>query len=241
MPFDYRNTEQLHADDLRGLSAWHHEGIGTMEPLPGGGMRLRRSGSPPGGLGCNAFFRPTLPDGIAVEYELVVRSHAGLFINFLAMRGLKGEDLVADRGEMEPRDGRFPNYYGRKWGLQSYHVSISRFRGEGEHTGTSNWRRNPGLLLVGHGEDPVREIGRPYRIRLTKEAGHLQLFVDGRFAHGCMDRDAGRYPIPDSGKFGFRLIGLDLTVEIRAFRVFRAALDEAARAEVWGNKEDFGL
>ena len=47
---------------------------------------------------------------------------------------------------LEPRDGIFPNYYGKKWGLQSYHVSVSRFRDEDKHTGTSNWRRNPGCL-----------------------------------------------------------------------------------------------
>jgi len=241
MPFEYQNTEQFHSDDFADFASWHHEGIGTIDRGPEGGMRLHRSGTPPGGKGCMAFFRPTLPDQIAIEYDLVVHSHEGLFINFFAMRGLNGEDVIEDRDRLEPRDGSFYNYYGKKWGLQSYHVSVSRFRGDGEHTGTSNWRRNPGLLLVGHGEDPVLETGRRFHIRITKDDGHCQLFVDGKFAHACLDRDTSRYPIPDIGKFGFRLIGRDMTVDIHAFRVHRVKLDEAAAKQVWSNGENYGL
>lgn len=241
MPFEYQNVEPLHTDDFADLSAWHHEGIGTIDHAPDGGLRLHRFGTPPGGRGCMALFRPTLPDQIAIEYDLVVHSHGGLFINYLALRGLKGEDVIEDRDRLEPRDGSFYNYYGRKWGLQSYHVSVSRFRDGEQHTGTSNWRRNPGLLLVGHGDDPVQEAGRKFHIRLTKDEGHCQLYVNGEFAHACLDRDTSRYPIPDTGKFGLRLIGRDLMVDIYAFRVHRVKLDEASAKQVWSNGENYGL
>lgn len=223
MPVNCENRERLHEDGFTDLSRWHHEGIGSMTLLEGGGMRLECPGSRQGGPGCMAFFRPTLPDQVAVEYDIVVRSQGGLVINYIAIRGLQGEDLIADAPRMEPRDGSMKNYFALKWGLQSYHLSFSRFNDDGVHTNTSNWRRNPGSLLAGHGDDPVREVGRRYRIRITKDAGFLQFYADGRFAHGVVDRDASRHPIPDYGKFGFRLIGSGVVAEIRDFRVHRIA------------------
>ena len=119
------------------------------------------------------------------------------------------------------------NYFSTRWKLQSYHVSFSRFDDRGVHTGTSNWRRNPGGLLVGHGNDPVMEIGRRYHLRFTKDRGHLQSYVDGIYAHGVMDRDTSQYPIPDTGKFGFRLIGSNVKADISAFRVFQTTPQDA--------------
>jgi hypothetical protein len=233
MPFIYENIEQLHADDFQNFDAWHHEGIGQILPAPGGGMRLHCHGSRQGREGCMAFFRPTLPDQVAFEYDLTVRSQGGLVINYLAIRGLNGEDLIADRDKLKPRTGIMINYYGIEWGLQSFHVSVSRFNDKGEHTGTSNWRRNPGCILCGHGTDRIKEIGRTYHIRLTKDAGHCQLFVDGEFAHGFIDRDTTRFPIPDHGKFGFRLIGSDVKADVAHFRVYRVRLNERDANEVW--------
>jgi len=229
MPIPYPNLDLLEADDFADCSRWHHEGIGLMEALPGGILRLHCNGSRQGGPGCMAFFRPTLPDAIAIEYTITIRRQGGLVINYLAIRGLNGEDLIEDRARLEPRDGQMKCYYARKWGLQSYHVSFSRFNDLGEHTATSNWRRNPGSRLIGHGLDPCTALNRPYRIRLTKDAGHAQLFVDDQFAHAFIDRDESRYPIPDTGKFGFRLIGSDALAEIGHFRVYRIAPDPGIR------------
>lgn len=225
MPVVYPNLETLHTEDFATLDNWHHEGIGELKRLPEGGMRLHCLGSKQGGQGCMGFFRPVLPDPVAIEYDLVVHRHGGLIINYIAIRGLKGEGLIEDRDRMPPRTGIMANYYSHKWGLQSYHLSISRFNDKGEHTETSNWRRNPGSLLVGHGIDPCKEIGRRYHLRIVKDKGHLQLFVDGRFAHGFIDRDASQYPIPDTGRFGFRLIGSDVEASVFGFRVFRVASD----------------
>lgn len=225
MPVIYPNLETLHSDDFAGFANWHHEGIGRIEAGPEGGMRLHCAGSKQGGQGCMAFFRPALPDQVAFEYDLIVRSHGGLIINYIAIRGLNGEGLIEDIDAMPPRTGIMANYYAAKWGLQSYHMSISRFSDKGEHTETSNWRRNPGSLLVGHGMDPCKEIGRRYHLRIIKDKGHLQLFVDGAFAHGFVDRDSTAYPVPDHGRFGFRLIGSNVMADIFNFRVFRVATD----------------
>lgn len=235
MPLEYADRELLFSDDLLDLANWHHEGIGTMETLPGGGLRLHCLGSRQGEEACLAFFRPDLPDRVAVSYEIVIHSHGGLVINYIALRGLKGEDLIRDAGRLEPRTGVMKNYYAARWGLQSYHISFSRFNDRGMHTNTSNWRRNPGARLVGHGDDPVRELGRRYRVRLTKDAGFLQFFVDGAFAHAAVDRDTSRRPLPDYGKFGFRLVGSDIKADIFGFRVHR--IDR--HPEVDKNAEDY--
>lgn len=199
-------------------------------------MRMGCLGSRQGGPGCMAFFRPDLPDGISISYDLVVGSHGGLIINYLAIRGLNGEDLVDDREQLERRTGVMKNYYAARWGLQSYHVSFSRFDDDGRHTETSNWRRNPGCVLIGHGVDPVRELGRRYAIRLTKDFGCLQLYVDGRFAHGLIDRAEGRFPIPDWGKFGFRLIGSNVRAEVHNLRIHRIDPHPAPRVNLEDNQ-----
>ena len=219
MPIQYPDGKQLHADDFATLGGWHHEGIGRLAPAPGGGLRLHCVGSQQGAEGCMAFFRPTLPDHIAVEYDIVVRSHGGLVINYIAIRGRNGEDLIRDRDTLPPRTGVMADYFSSRMGLQSYHVSYSRFNDKGEHTSTSNLRRNPGGLLVGEGIDPCMAINRSYRIRLCKSGGHVQFHVDGIYAHGCLDRDTSCYPIPDHGKFGFRLIGSDVMADITNFTV----------------------
>ena len=68
-------------------------------------MRLHCVGSKQGGQGCMAFFRADLPDHIAIEYDLTVRSHGGLVINYIALRGLAGEDLIEDRPTLPERTG----------------------------------------------------------------------------------------------------------------------------------------
>lgn len=221
MPLDYADKELLHSDDFCDLSHWHHEGVGTLECLPGGRMRIHCAGSRQGGRGCMAFFRPTLPDYVSISYDIVVHSHGGLVICYLAIRGLNGEDLIEDAQKLAPRTGEMKNYYALKWGLQSYHLSFSRFNDKGVHTNTSNWRRNPGSLLVGHGNDPIRELGRRYHVRITKDEGYLQFYVDDVFAHAVVDRDRSRHPIPDYGKFGFRLVGADVMADVFSFRVNR--------------------
>jgi hypothetical protein len=184
-------------------------------------MRLHCVGSAQGAEGCMAFFRPDLPDRISIAYDIAVHSHGGLVINYIAIRGLNGEDLIADAARLPKRRGVMSDYYLRSQGLQSFHVSFSRFNDDGVHTNTSNWRRNPGCLLVGHGNDLVQTLGRRHHIRITKEAGSLQLFVDGVFAHACLERDASRFPIPDTGKFGFRLIGSDVKADVFNLRIHR--------------------
>jgi hypothetical protein len=224
---DYKNVELLHADDFGDFDQWYHEAAGEIARAPDGGMRLHCIGSQQGGPGCMAFFRPTLPDHIAIEYDIIVRSHGGLVINYIAMRGLNGEDLIEDRDKLPPRTGVMRDYWSAKQGLQSYHISFSRFDDDGSHADTANARRNPGLLMMAQSYDPCMELDRKYRIRVVKSRGHLQFNVDGRFCFDVIDRDASQYPIPDTGKFGFRLIGSDVKADVAAFSVHRVELNES--------------
>ena len=200
-----------------GLDEWYHEGGGTMRLEEPGVMRIEIIGSKQGAAGCQAFCRRSFPDRIAVEYDLKILTRNGLVITFLGMAGLNDEDLIT--GGLPAREGVFRDYTGKDALVKSYHVSVSRYNDKGEHTGVSNWRRNPGLHLVGQGEDLCRESDRWYRVRLVKDGSHCELHVDGKLAHEFTDPQALETPLPTAGKVGFRAIGANVQALIRNFRV----------------------
>ena len=211
----------LFADDFTGgLSEWHHEGTGTIGIVRWDdgrcALRLDCTGSRQGGAGCHAFYRPDIPDGVAIEYDLLVRQSNGLVITFVAMMGLDGEDMLDD---LPPRDGLFKDYTGDDARMKSYHVSVSRYDDDGVHTGVSNWRKNPGLHLVGQGPDLCKDIGRRYAIRIVKDGPRCQLGVDGVLAHEFSDADLTPALLPAAGKVGFRAIGSSVVADIADFRV----------------------
>ncbi len=211
----------LFSDDFAdGLGSWRHEGGGKAETVAWDdgtpALRLDCTGSRQGGVGCHAFCTNDFPDRIVVEYDLLVHRSNGLVITFVAMRGLGGEDIFAD---LPPREGLFKDYTGDDAPMRSYHTSVSRYDDEGIHTGVSNWRRNPGLHLVGQGPDLCETIGRRYAIRIVKDGPHLQLGVDGVLAHEFTDPLELPDTMPDAGKIGFRAIGSEVIADISRFRV----------------------
>ncbi len=208
----------LFEERFEDLSHWRHEGGGRMvldaaEPAT---MRLECVGSRQGGPGAQAFCFTDFPDAIAIDYDLKVLTKNGLVITFVAMRGIDGEDMFAPGSPR--REGVFSDYV-RNPRLRSYHVSVSRYDDQGVHTGVSNWRRNPGLNLMGQGPDLCREINRWYRIRIVKEGGHCRLGVNGVLAHEFTDPGELPTPMPDGGKVGFRAIGAEVRALIRNFSV----------------------
>ena len=209
----------LFEDDFRNLENWRLEGTKKVS-VEHGVMRILCDGSRQGGVGCMAFCRKDFPDGIAVEYDLLVHESNGLIITFVAMQGLNGEDAIAD---FPPRKGEFKDYTGDDCPLGSYHVSVSRYDDEGNHTGVSNWRRNPGLHLMAQGEDRCERIGRKYHIRIEKEGPCCALFVDGRPGGCFVDPQELPGAIPTEGKIGFRAIGSKVVAEVSRFRVLRLA------------------
>ena len=198
------------------LANWHHEGTGTIEIVRPGVMRMDCTGGEQGGIGCHAFCRLDFPDHISIEYTLRVLENNGLIITFIAMRGLNGEDILT---ELPPRKGLFAEYRGHDARMRSYHVSVSRYNDAGEHTGVSNWNRNPGKHLMSQGPDLCKEVGPAYRVTIIKNGLTCQLGVDGVFAHGFTDLGELPDEIPSTGKFGIRAIGSRVVAEISDVRV----------------------
>ena len=220
--------EVLFSDPFVKLKNWHKEGVGKLAIVEPGVLRIECVGSRQGGVGCMAFCRKDFPDGIAVEYDLVVKESDGLAIAFLAMQGRKGEDMIKD---LPTRKGQFKDYIDKDGPLQSYHVSVSRYNDKGEHTGVSNWRRNPGLHLMGQGKDLCKAIGKTYAIRIEKDGPRCAIFVNGKPGPAFTDPMELPGPIPMAGKFGFRTIGTRVIAEIRNFRVKRLADEKRKHAQ----------
>ncbi len=208
----------IFCEKFENLKNWHKEGAGNVKIKEPGVLRIECVGSEQGGVGCMAFCRTDFPDHVAFEYELQVIESDGLVISFIAMQGLNGEDMIED---FPPRKGQFKDYVDENGPLRSYHVSVSRYNDEGEHTGVSNWRRNPGLHLMGQGKDLCKEIKRKYKIRIEKDGPRCALFVDGKPGPNFTDPQELPGPIPEEGKFGFRTIGTKVIAEISNFRVKR--------------------
>jgi hypothetical protein len=208
----------LFEENFENLDNWRHEGGGrlVLDDEQPGTLRLECVGSGQGRQGTQAFCLRDFPDGIAVEYDIKVLTRNGLVITFVAMRGIDGGDMFA--AGQSSREGVFSDYVHNPK-LRSYHVSISRYGDDGVHTGVSNWRRNPGLNLVGQGPDLCKQIGEWYHVRIVKDGGHCQLAVDGVLAHEFTDPGELETPMPDGGKVGFRAIGADVRALIRSFKV----------------------
>ncbi len=207
----------IHEDRFEDLDNWHLEGLVEGAGIVAGGvLRLDCSGSRQGGAGCMAFCKRDFPDNICVEYDLFVAEKNGLVITFLAMKGLGGEDAITG---VPARAGVFDDYVGENATTRSYHCSVSRYDDKGEHTGVSNWRRNPGLHLMGQGEDLCRQIRTPYHVAFIKAGRTCQLQVNGAIASGFTDPGELPDEIPTSGKVGFRVIGAKAIARFSNFKV----------------------
>lgn len=205
----------LFADNFNNFDNWHHEGIGELTTPEPGVMQINCIGSKQGGEGCMAFCRKDFPDNICIEYDMKTMTTRGLLITFIAAQGRHGEDIITG---LPPRPGIFANYIYNP-DLRCYHVSVSRYNDKGEHTNTSNWRRNPGAFTMNQGEDLCKTPQIWYHIAIVKRGKLLQMEADGKKAGGFIDRDEIPEPIPAAGKVGFRVIGADVVAQIRNFKV----------------------
>ena len=205
----------LYEDNFENLKNWHHEGCGNLTQPEAGIMQINCLGSKQGSEGCMAFCRKDFPDNISVEYEMKALSNRGLLITFIAAKGRKGEDIIS---ELPPRKGIFADYIYNE-NMRCYHVSVSRYNDAGQHTNTSNWRRNPGIFMMAQQEDLCKEIKTWYHVAIVKKGKLLQMSVNGLPAGGFIDRDEIPEPIPTDGKIGFRAIGADVVIQIKNFKV----------------------
>ena len=214
-PLPERSDRVLYTDRFTSLKNWHHEGTGRLTLEPGGILQLNCIGSQQGAAGCMAFCRTDFPDDICIEYEFQALTTRGLLITFIAAAGRRGEDMIR---ELPPRSGVFPDYIYSEY-LRCYHLSVSRYDDDGVHTGTSNWRRNPGFFLMAGQEDLCKKPRTWYRMAIYKKGPLLLLTVDGKPAGGFLDPQTIPEEIPRAGKIGFRAIGRDVVIQIRNLKV----------------------
>ena len=211
----------LFVENFLNLEHWHLEGhTSGVSLLNDGWLRLDCTGSKQGGVGVHAILTKEMPDSICVKFDLLIEEKNGLLITFLGLKGLNGQDAITG---VPPRSGLFSDYTGQDAAICSYHLSLCRYDDQGVHTGTSNWRRNPGLLLVGQGLDPCTEINKIYSVAIIKQGRRCQLQVDGKVISGFTDAEATEKAIPRDGKIGFRVIGARAVVRIAHVQVI--ALD----------------
>jgi hypothetical protein len=215
----------LFAESFKNLDHWHLEGLTQGASIADGELRLDCK-SKMGFHGVMAFCKQDFPDNIAIEYDLLVEQHNGLFITFIAMQGVNGEDAITG---VPPRAGVFDDYVGEKASTRSYHVSVCRYEDDGKHTGVSNWRRNPGLHLMVSGKDLCTETGKLYHVRITKHGPHCAVDVNGERGAEFTDPQTIAGPIPTVGKFGFRAIGAHATFRVSNVKVTALPDDAHAR------------
>ncbi len=207
----------LFTENFDHLDHWHLEGhTDGVSLMDDGWLRLDCTGSQQGGIGVHALLREDMPDSICLQFDLLIEKKNGLLITFLGMKGMNGEDAITG---VPRRRGLFAEYTGEDAAVRSYHVSLSRYDDQGVHTGVSNWRRNPGLVLVGQGPDPCTEVNRVYHVAIIKQGRRCQLQVDGEVISGFIDREAVDSQAPGQGKIGFRVIGAQAVARIAKLRV----------------------
>jgi Domain of unknown function (DUF1961) len=211
--------EVLYQDDFSDLQNWHHEGRGNLTLPESNILQLNCIGSKQGAAGCMAFCRMDFPDNICLEYDLRALTSGGLVITFIAACGRNGEDMIT---ELPVREGVFADYINNPR-MRCYHVSVSRYNDAGEHTGVSNWRRNPGIFMMGQQKDLCAKIGEWYHLTIVKRGPLLQMDVNGELAGGFIDPDEIPESMPSVGKIGFRAIGSEVIAQIKNFKV--TALD----------------
>lgn len=205
----------LYEDTFTDLSNWHHEGRGALTQPEPDLMQLNCVGSRQGSAGCMAFCRTDFSDDICIEYDLRMLTTNGLIITFIAAQGRQGEDMITG---LPKREGVFADYIFNP-GLRCYHVSVSRYNDKGQHTGVSNWRRNPGIFLMAQQQDLCKAPRKWYHVTIVKRGPLLQMAVDGQLAGGFVDPNEIPEPIPAAGKVGFRSIGAEVLGQIKRFKV----------------------
>ena len=211
-PTTSSNAKLLLEENFQNLDRWHLEGLKEGASVKDGQLRLDCK-SKMGMHGVMAFYKESFPDNIAIDYDLQVEQHNGLFITFIAMTGLKGEDAIT---EAPRRDGVFEDYYN---GTRSYHVSVCRYEDDGSHTGVSNWRRNPGLHLMVSGKDWCTEAGKTYHVKITKRGPLCRVEVDGKLGAEFVDPQKLPGEIPAGGKIGFRAIGAKAVFRVSNLKI----------------------
>lgn len=114
-----------------------------------------------------------LPENIAIEYDFVNESPAGLYINFFAANAY-GKDIFSP--DLSRRFGVFEQY--THGDFTNYHVSFAA-RFDGTVRGTAHLRINPGSSPVAECKDLIaKDPYKHHKIRINKWAKNVEFVVD---------------------------------------------------------------
>ncbi len=170
------------------------------------------------------------PDNIAVSWEFLPTTDAGLAMFWIAAGGMAGEDLFDPL--LAPRDGDYPQYH--HGDINALHVSYFR-RNPGEILfRTCNLRKSYGFHLVCQGGDPLPDskyCQEPYRIEVVKSGPHLRFSMNEVPLFHWIDPGDTFGPVLRGGKIGFRqMAGLTAeygNLEVHAVTELAKPLTEA--------------
>ncbi|MFT6210530.1 MAG: hypothetical protein ACJATE_001151 [Bacteroidia bacterium] len=130
-----------------------------------------------------------------------LHTDAGLCIVFFAAKGSEEEDVMSDY--LKSRNGIFKQY--TKGDINNYHISYYANTPTQKDRPHAHLRKNKGFDKVQTGEPGIAyDSKETHRVKLIKDNGHIQMFVDGRSIIDWTDNGSEYGPILGAGKLAFR-------------------------------------
>lgn len=187
-----------------GLGNWVFEGdaeIASVAVEDGKGVfRTKRNDA---SVGAMWWYKDDLPADFRAEWTITPQA-PGFFMTFFAVRGVDGKDILS-AGHKNVEEKEWGKYFQKyvHGEIDGYHISYDRGKNR-----DCNLRKNTGLILLkNQKEGPhLLEMGRPYRVVLTKRGGLIHLAVDGKTFMDYEEDGETHGSVHTSGKFGFRQV-----------------------------------
>jgi len=143
------------------------------------------------------------PDNIAVSWDFLPMTDAGLAMIWVAARGRNGEDIFDPA--LAKRDGNYPQY--NRSDINALHTSYFRRNPKEITFRTCNLRKSYGFHLVCQGGDPLPDVKycqEPCRVEVIKAGPHLRFSMNDVVLFHWIDDGEQYGPVLHDGKIGFR-------------------------------------
>jgi len=160
------------------------------------------------------------PESFIAEWEVRnLHPEAGLCIVFFSAEGLNGEDILSAR--LKQRNGNFKHY--TKGDINNYHISYYANTPTQKGRPFAHLRKNIGFHKVQTGEAGIPHNSEGiHTVRLVKDSGHIQLFIDDRPVIDWQDDGKKFGTVLGTGKIGFRQMKWT-RFEYRNFNLYQLA------------------
>lgn len=209
MMSEYEYGETIYANQLANeadVEGFKLEGDACIT-FPHGRMRMEQAyeRDPEKGLHANFIFwcPEEFPADIAVSWEFLPRSDAGLAMFWLSATGKNGEDLFDP--SLSPRDGDYKQYIYSD--INALHISYFRRNPSEISFQTCNLRKSYGFHMTCQGADPLpcsRDAVEPYRMEAIKCGPCFQFSINDLKILEWVDSGKTYGQVLGKGKIGFR-------------------------------------